>query len=303
MKKRIFIGLSAMLAAGLILASCGSSPSQNYTPQTAAQEAYNNGDLVYLAGAEQWDLVIKLLNEGRYRNINAVRGGVYRVSYDTAREYVGSVLGMASSYGRLDVVRLSVAKGADINLRGSNDWTALMGAARNGHTDIVRYLVEHGANVNLRNNDGATAASMAYDRGNVDIFDYLMANGAREFEPRQVAQPAAPAPQTNVYVQPSAPAQNPAPAPAPSTPTFQPGTYAFSGSNITMSLLGYQAAAYSGYTQVAWGTYRINGNQLVISFHTGNGAGASLQGKTFAYTLTSTTSFSGNGETWVRTGY
>jgi hypothetical protein len=70
-----------------------------------------------------------------------------------------------------------------------------------------------------------------------------------------------------------------------------------------MSLSGYQATTYSGYNQVAWGTYRINGNQLVISFLTGNGAGANLQGKTFAYTITSDTSFSGGGETWVRTGY
>ena len=113
--------------------------------------------------------------------------------------------------------------------------------------------------------------------------------------------PASPSSTTNVYVQPSAPAQSP--TPAPSTPTFQSGRYAFSGSNITMSLSGYQATAYSGYNQVAWGTYRINGTQLVITFNTGNGAGANLQGKTFAYTITSDTSFSGGGETWVRTGY
>jgi len=119
--------------------------------------------------------------------------------------------------------------------------------------------------------------------------------------PSMAQQPTAPSSTTNVYVQPSAPAQSP--APAPSTPTFQSGRYAFSGSNITMSLSGYQATAYSGYTQVAWGTYRINGNQLVITFNTGNGAGANLQGKTFAYTITSDASFSGGGETWVRTGY
>jgi len=118
-----------------------------------------------------------------------------------------------------------------------------------------------------------------------------------------IATPTSPSSTTNVYVQPSAPAQSPTPTPAPSTPTFQPGRYAFSGSNITMSLLGYQATAYSGYEQVAWGTYRINGNQIVITFNTGSGAGASLQGKTFAYTITSNTSFSGSGETWVRTGY
>jgi len=184
-------------------------------------------------------------------------------------------------------------------------WTALIYAVQAEHFDTVRSLVELGANVNLRAEDGTTAASLAYDNGLINIYNYLKEHGAVDFEPRQTAQqPAAPAPQT-VYVQPSAPAQSstPAPAPAPSTPTFQSGRYAFSGSDITMSLSGYQATAYSGYEQVAWGTYRINGNQLVITFNTGNGAGASLQGKTFAYTITSNTSFSGSGETWVRTGY
>jgi hypothetical protein len=112
---------------------------------------------------------------------------------------------------------------------------------------------------------------------------------------------APPSSTTNVYVQPSAPAQSS--AQAPSAPTFQSGLYAFSGSNITMRLSGYQATAYSGTTQVAWGTYRINGNQLVITFNTGSGAGASLQGKTFAYTINSGSSFSGGSETWVRSGY
>jgi hypothetical protein len=218
-----------------------------------------------------------------------------------ARLYFGA------SDGDLSSVERAIRDGADINFRNGNNYgnfTPLMCASMNGHMNVVQYLVEHGARVNLRNNNGSTAAALAYEKGEIEIYNYLKANGAIDFEPNQVTQqPATPTPQTNVYVQPSASAQNPAPAPAPSAPTFQPGRYAFSGSNITMSLSGYQAAAYSGYEQVAWGTYRINGNQLVITFNTGIGAGAILQGKTFAYTITSNTSFSGSGETWVRTGY
>jgi ankyrin repeat protein len=187
-----------------------------------------------------------------------------------------------------------------------------MSAAYNGHTSIVRYLLEQGANVNLRANDGVTAASIAYDRGNVDIYDYLMANGAREFEQRQVAQqPASPSSTTNVYVQPSAPAQSstPAPArnpaPAPSAPTFQTGTYAWSnsGQNMTMQFNVGMVFAQFNNRQIWRGTYSVNGTQLVISVTSAISDYSSLQGMTYSYTITSNTSFSGSGETWVRTGY
>jgi hypothetical protein len=288
MKKSFLTGLVAMLVVGLILAvlaGCGSSPSSQ-SRESLNERAY------YAVFSNNIDELKIAIQNGA--DVNYSEHGI-------------SLLKRASGGGNLAMVRYLVEHVADVNLRDPYDGgSALMSAAREGHTDIVRYLVEQGASVNLRTNEGATAASIAYDRGNVDIYDYLFANGAREFEPRQTAQqPASPSSTTNVYVQPSAPAQSPtpAPAPAPSAPTFQPGRYAFSGSNITMSLTGYQATAYSGYEQVAWGTYRINGNQIVITFNTGIGAGAILQGKTFAYTITSNTSFSGSGETWVRTGY
>ena len=104
---------------------------------------------------------------------------------------------------------------------------------------------------------------------------------------------------------PSAPAQNPAPAPAPSAPTFQIGTYAWSnsGQNMTMNFGAGKVRTELNYRQVWWGTYRINGTQLVISVTGAISDYSRLQGMTYSYTITSSTSFSGSGETWVRTGY
>jgi hypothetical protein len=50
------------------------------------------------------------------------------------------------------------------------------------------------------------------------------------------------------------------------------------------------------------GTYRINDSQLVITVSNPTADYASLRGQTYSYTITSNTSFSGSGETWVRTG-
>ena len=67
-----------------------------------------------------------------------------------------------------------------------------------------------------------------------------------------------------------------------------------------------QVIAHSARDPVAFGTYRISGNQVAITFDlrtSSTGPGAVLRGNTYAYTITSNSSFSGNGENWVRTGY
>jgi ankyrin repeat protein len=220
----------------------------------------------------------------------------------------------AGSAGDNEMIRLLISRG--VQIRSDQGAEALRWAAVNGHFDTIRLLVENGVNVNARSNDsnrnyplGATAASIAYDKGEMDIYDYLKANGAIDFEPRQVAQPAAPAPApsstTNVYVQPSAPAQS-SPAPAPSTPTLQTGRYAWSnsGTNMNMTLISGIVTAYLNNSLVGvWhGTYQINGSQLVITVSVASGDYASMRGRTFSYNITSSTSFSGSGETWVRIG-
>jgi hypothetical protein len=91
-------------------------------------------------------------------------------------------------------------------------------------------------------------------------------------------------------------------SPAPSTPTLETGKYTASGSRIAMNINMGMVTLYDGGTIVGSGSYRINGNQIVITILTASGVGSDLQGKTFAYTITSNSSFSGGGETWVKTG-
>jgi len=191
--------------------------------------------------------------------------------------------------------------------------TALMFAAEHGQFNIVKMLVENGAKVNLRADGGETATTLAYDNGEIEIYNYLKANGAIDFEPRQVTQqpvapsrPAAPSQSTtNVYVQPSAPAQSaPTPAPRPAAPTLRPGKYACSGTNVTMEISSPLrfVSFYSGYTIVGNGSYTINGNTLVITVIQANDVIKHMLGRTYDYTITSDSSFSGQGERWVRTG-
>jgi hypothetical protein len=188
--------------------------------------------------------------------------------------------------------------------------TALMFAAEYGQFNIVRQLIEKGAKVNLRGDSGETAASLAYDNGEIEIYNYLKAKGAIDYEPRQVVQqPTAPAQSTtNVYIQPSEPSSSS--SSSSSTPSqnvgkaiadafkspLQSGTYSLVGKQEKISL---SAIAKSGViTQTSegrtyQGTYNIDGNRMTVQ----------IRGYTFVFNITSETSFSGHGETWVRTGY
>lgn len=75
----------------------------------------------------------------------------------------------ASIYGRTDLVRLLLDKGADPNLASTGQRTALMGAAMNGHMEIVRLLLNFGADVERRNLQGESALELARAGGYEDV--------------------------------------------------------------------------------------------------------------------------------------
>ena len=59
--------------------------------------------------------------------------------------------------GIVEIVRLLVENGAEVNNKNNDGTTALLWAASKGYLEIVRLLVENGAEVNSKNNDGTTA--------------------------------------------------------------------------------------------------------------------------------------------------
>lgn len=55
----------------------------------------------------------------------------------------------AIAYDRIDVVKLILDAGADVNEVAANDSTALLTAAKKGNVGVVDILLKSGANVNL----------------------------------------------------------------------------------------------------------------------------------------------------------
>merc|ERR1719367_281108 len=78
-----------------------------------------------------------------------------------ATQHGQTALMLAVSHGRLNMAKLLVEAGADINIRDEDGSTALMCAAEHGQTEIVKYLLAHpDTDIFAKDNDGLTALAV-----------------------------------------------------------------------------------------------------------------------------------------------
>lgn len=86
---------------------------------------------------------------------------------------------LASVHGKVDVVRILIRAGADLNFQENlNGETALMMAARDDRLEIVEMLSEAGSNINHQNLSGHTALMKAAGDGKIEVIRMLIRFGA-----------------------------------------------------------------------------------------------------------------------------
>ena len=89
-------------------------------------------------------------------------------------------LHLAAHYGNLDIVKILLDYGADIEAVSKNAIanTPISAAAWGNHLDIVEYLLERGAKVDARNAWGSTALRRAIDADRLLLAALLLKHGA-----------------------------------------------------------------------------------------------------------------------------
>lgn len=113
----------------------------------------------------------KLLEDGLEPNLTGVEN------------YEGGLLNTACNSNSLEIVKLLLAKGADVNLKGHGDYTPLMYAAESAKTtEIMELLIEEGADINPIAQDGVNAFIKAIfgvlsDSGSLDAVKLLIGKG------------------------------------------------------------------------------------------------------------------------------
>lgn len=92
---------------------------------------------------------------------------------------------MAAWSGHQETVVVLLQAGSNPNAKDESGWSALTHAARKGYVDIARLLIEHGADVNVRLSDGNTPLSWAQAKKNQKMIDLLKSAGATENKENQ----------------------------------------------------------------------------------------------------------------------
>jgi ankyrin repeat protein len=107
-------------------------------------------------------------------------------------------LGLASSSGQLEPVRLLIAHGANPRASGSHGWTPLMmaAAASRPNPAVVGLLLEQGVDVNATDDAGRTALDWALTQGETRVVQQLRTAGARSLAPPPSPPPFVSTPRT-----------------------------------------------------------------------------------------------------------
>jgi uncharacterized protein len=131
--------------------------------------------LLVLAAREKSDKVAAVLLDNPKTNIAAE---------DKAGE---NALMLASLNGDLDLVKLLITKGAEVNKQG---WTPLHYAAANGNDDVAKLLIGYSADVNAQSPNGTTPLMMAARGDHMSTAKLLLDHGANLNQKNQIGMNA-----------------------------------------------------------------------------------------------------------------
>jgi len=211
---------------------------------------------------------------------------VIQLLQDNGAKPNGEILLLSMEKKRFDLAKQFIETGVDVNYQYplsknyADGMTPLLYASKWNNFELVKLLLEHGANINAKAKDGNTALTTAQTNGNTLIYNYLIEQGAG-----RIGNNGIPPPQNagiasifdNRII------------------NFKLGTYRIYGGNIDLKFAGNTNSGNVNYIKngiTNTGVYRIEGNNITIT----------IEGKPYLYKMDSDISFSGNGETWIRTG-
>lgn len=191
-----FLSLMGGLGTSLAAMDALAQSAQRGTPTPAGKKAPAAGDEFWEAVArDDTERVQTLLLRGadtnavhpqfgpaivaaaRERAWNVVRelAGIAGTRIDAPNARGETAAMLAALHGNLEIVRLLVEKGAEVNRPG---WTPLHYAAVSGNVDLLRYLIDQSAYIDAQSPNRTTPLMMAARQDRIDAVRLLVEAGA-----------------------------------------------------------------------------------------------------------------------------
>ena len=82
-------------------------------------------------------------------------------------------LHLSTFIGKLEMAKILIEAGADVNIGDNECYTPLHDVAWNGNLEIVKSLLEHGANLHIRSEKGSYPLALAVDGDHEEVAKYL----------------------------------------------------------------------------------------------------------------------------------
>ena len=111
---------------------------------------------------------------GHMDTVNALLEAGADVNLASRESMKVAPLASASAAGQLEIARVLLAHGANVNTRGSGDFTPLHESAASGRLEFARLLLEHGADVNAKTTEGKTPVDYAREHNREEMVELLM---------------------------------------------------------------------------------------------------------------------------------
>ena len=102
------------------------------------------------------------------------------IDVNTASADEKTGLQFAASTGHVVVGQHLIDKGCDVDAREGDGWSALMLASQDGHLPFVNLLIDSHVNIEAEEKDGATALWLAAQQGHSSIVKRLLDAGAKQ---------------------------------------------------------------------------------------------------------------------------
>ncbi len=114
---------------------------------------------------------------GHRETVEALLDGGAKVNVSSRNVLKAVPLRSAAVAGHLDIARLLIARGAEVDARGEGGYTSLHEVAGGGRIEFAKLLLDHGADINARGDDGKTPLTIAMESNQTEMANFLRGRG------------------------------------------------------------------------------------------------------------------------------